>query len=91
MGSILRAIQTQFIYPVPENPSVLPGTQVGRIVESTGKKKVVGFQCRLLDPRLQGLSSNSRNLELHWTLGLVLHDDGSVGHLIAMGHVADFE
>jgi hypothetical protein len=28
---------------------------------------------------------------LHWTLGLVLHDDGSVGHLIAMGHVADFE
>ncbi len=60
-------------------------------MEPARKKKVVGFQCRLLDPRLQGLSSDSRNLELHWALGLVLHDDGSVGRRIAVGRVADFE
>jgi hypothetical protein len=91
MGPILGTIQTKLIHPVPENPSVLPGSEVGGIVEPARKKKVVGFQCRLLDPRLQGLSGDSRDLELHWALGLVLHDDGSVGHLIAMGHVADFE
>lgn len=38
----------------------------------------------------KGLSSDNCDLELHWTLRLVLHDEGSVGYLIAMGHVADF-
>ena len=45
----------------------------------------------MLNPRLQGLPGDSRDLELHGTLGLVLHDDGSGRHLIAMGHVAYFE
>lgn len=29
MGPILGTIQTKFIHPVPENPGVLPGSEVG--------------------------------------------------------------
>lgn len=43
------------------------------------------------DPRLQGFPGNSRDLELDWALGLVLHDDGSRGHLVTMGNVTDLD
>ena len=38
-----------------------------------------------------GVSSGLVDLELHWALGLVLHDDGTCCHPIAMAHVPDFE
>jgi hypothetical protein len=31
------------------------------------------------------------DLELHWALGLVLHDDGAARQLIAVTHVSDLE
>src|SRR5690606_11137458 len=34
---------------------------------------------------------DSRDLELDGAFGLVLHDDGSRSHLVAVGYVADFE
>lgn len=60
-------------------------------MEPAGKQEVIRLQFRLLDPHLQGLSGDCRDLELNWALGLVLHDDRSRGHLVTMGHVTDLE
>ena len=91
MCPVLGTVKAQLINPVTKYPGVLPSSQVGRIVEPAREKVVIGFQCRLLDPSLQGLPGDCRDLELHRALGLVLHDDGSGGHLITMGHITHFE
>ena len=60
-------------------------------MEPAREKEVVGFQCRLLDPRLQGFPGDGCDLELHRTFGLVLHDVGSGGYLLSVGDVTDLE
>lgn len=41
--------------------------------------------------RVQGLSGDSPDLALDRAVGLVLHDDGSRGHLVTRLHVSDRE
>jgi len=48
-----------------------------RVVAATGKHEVLGLQRRLLDPTLQSVTSGLRDVELHRTLCLVLHDPRS--------------
>lgn len=88
---VFGALKTQLIHPVTKNPDVLPSTQVGRFVEPAGEEGVIGFQCSLFDPRLQRVSGCSRDLELDWALGLVLHNDGARGQLLPMADVANLE
>jgi hypothetical protein len=40
---------------------------------------------------LQGLAGNRRYFKLNWPVGLVLHDDGTRGDLVAMSYVSDLE
>ena len=56
-----------------------------------GEQEVLRVQHGLLDPHLQGVPGGLRDLELHWALRLVLHDDGAGRHLVAMTHVSDLE
>jgi hypothetical protein len=60
-------------------------------VKPAGEQEVLGLQPGLLDPRLQRVPRGLGDLELHRSLGLVLHDDGARRQLIAMTHVADLE
>ena len=62
-----------------------------RVVNTTRKDEVVGSQPSLLDPLLHGLSRGRCDLKLHRALGLVLHDYGTGGHLIAVADVPDLE
>jgi len=60
-------------------------------VKPAGEEKVPRLQPGLLDPRLQGIPGGLRDLELHRTLRLVLHDDGARRHLVSMTHVPDLQ
>lgn len=44
MSTVICAIKSQFIYPVLEDAGVLPGAQVGRLVQPSWKKEVFGLQ-----------------------------------------------
>ena len=55
------------------------------------KQKVVRLQAGLLDPLLHSVSGRGRDLELHRTLRLVLHDHGASRHLVAVADVPDLQ
>jgi hypothetical protein len=40
---------------------------------------------------LQGVTGSLRDLELHWTLSLVLHDDRARCHLVAVAYIPNLE
>jgi len=88
---VVGAVQPQFVNPMPKDPGVLPGPEMGRVVEAAREQEVLRLQRRFPDPCLHGLASGLRDLELHRALGLVLHDDGAWCHLVAMAHVPDLE
>ena len=69
----------------------LPGPQMRRVVDPAWKDEVVGPQPGLLDPLLHGFARGRGDLELDWTLGLVLHDHGAGGHLVAVADVPDLQ
>lgn len=60
-------------------------------MRQAGGQEVFGLQLGLLDPRLQCVPSDLGDFKLHRALGLVLHDDGARGQLIAVTPVADPE
>ena len=60
-------------------------------MEPAGKQEVLRLQPRLPDPHLHSIPGRRRDLELHWALGLVLHDDGACRNLVAMADIPDFE
>ena len=60
-------------------------------MEPAGKQEVLRLQPRPLDPRLHGIASSLRYLELHWTQRLVLHDDGARGDLFTVAYVPDLQ
>jgi len=76
---------------VPEDPGVLSGPQMGRVMQRAGEQEVLRLQTGLLDPGLQGFPGGLGDLELHRALGLVLHDDRACRHLVAMTHVPHLE
>jgi len=84
-------METQLSNPVPEDPGVLTGAEMRCVVEPAGKQEVLRLQRSLLNPCLQGVSRRCCDLELHWALGLVLHDDRACGYLLAVAHVPDLE
>lgn len=88
---IVGAVKSKLVDPMPENPRVLSSAEMGRIVKSAGKEEVLGFQPSMPDPRLQGISGGCRDFELNRPLSLVLHDDGSGRHLVAVADVSDCE
>lgn len=76
--TVIGAVQSKLIDPVPKDAGVLPGAQMWGGAKAAGKQEVLGPQLSLLDPSLKRLPSCLREFELHRALGLVLHDDGSV-------------
>ena len=60
-------------------------------MEPAGEEEVLRPQPRLLYPGLQGVSGCLRDLELHWELRLVLHDDRACRYLISMAYVSNLE
>ena len=60
-------------------------------MNAAGEQEVLWLQPCVLDPRLHGLPGRRRDLELHGSLGLVLHDDGARSDLVAMADVPDSE
>jgi hypothetical protein len=56
-------------------------------MDPTWKQEIVGSKAGLLDPLLNGVARRRRDLELHRTLCLLLHDDGPRGDLVAMTDV----
>jgi len=80
-------VKTEFLDPVFKDSGVLPGSQVGRVVNAARKHKVVRLQFCLLDPLLYSVSGRRRDLELHRALGLVLHDHRARCHLVAVADV----
>jgi len=60
-------------------------------MKPAGEQEVLRLLSGLLDPRLQCVPGGLRDLELHWALGLVLHDDGACRHLVAMTDIPDLE
>jgi len=61
------------------------------MVEPAGEQKVLCIQSSLLDPDLRCVACNSRDLELDWPFGFMLHYDSSRSYLITMRHVTDLE
>lgn len=88
---VVRAVEAQLSDPVAENPGLLPRSQVWRLMEPAWEEEVIRPQSSLLDPRRQNLSGGRRDLELHWTLRLVLQHDGACGNLLTVAHVADLQ
>jgi hypothetical protein len=56
-----------------------------------GERKSADLSEDFFDPGLQGLAGNRRYFNLNGSLGLVLHDDGTRGDLVAMSDVSDLE
>ena len=69
----------------------MPGPEMWRVVKTAGEQEVLRLQHSQLDPGLQGVAGSLRDLELHWALRLVLHDDSARRHLVAVTHVPDLE
>ena len=60
-------------------------------MNSTREQVVLGLQLGLLDPRTDGVAGYRCDLELHWPLRLLLHDDGTCCHLVTVADVADLQ
>ena len=89
--AVVGGIEPELLNPAFEDASVLPRPQMRRVVDPAWKDEVVGPQSGLLDPLLHGFARGRGDLELHWTLGLVLHDHGAGGHLVAVADVPDLQ
>ena len=75
MSAVVRRIQAQLFDPMFQDSCALAGTKMGRAVQPAGEQEVVGLQARSLDPLLKRVARGRGDLELHWLLRLVLHDD----------------
>lgn len=60
-------------------------------MQPAGEQEIIWFQRNELDPRLQRFSGCCSDLELHWSLCFVLHDDGPCGLLISVAYIAYLE
>ncbi|MDN4592037.1 hypothetical protein DBA29_26500 [Xenophilus aerolatus] len=89
--AVVRRIQAQLLDPVVENSGVLAGAKMRRVVYPAGEQKVLRPQTCCLDPLLDGITCGAGDLELHRTLGLLLHDDSARGDLLAVADVMDLE
>jgi hypothetical protein len=89
--AIVGAVQSQVLNPVLEDPCVLPGSEMRRIVEPAGEEEGFRLQPGKPNPRLQSVPGSWRDLELHGALGLVLHDSGARRNLVSMTDVSDLE
>lgn len=89
--TVISAVQSMLIDPMPEDAGVLPGAQMWGCVKAAGKQEVLGLQLSLLDPSLKCLPGSQCDFELHRALGLVLHDDGTSCHLITVTHIPDLQ
>ena len=89
MDTIGCLIKTDLAYPTIDHASVLPRREMRRFVQPTGEEVILGFESRLGDPACDGFLRLLCDLELHWTLRLLLHDDGTRGDSITVGHIAN--
>ena len=87
VGAIGRWIQTNFFNPRIQYSRVLPGSQVRRLMNSTGKQKVVIYQLRFLDPSCNGIPGWRSNFKLNRSRGFLLHDDRPWGNAITVANV----
>ena len=74
-----------------KNARVLPRSEMWRVMDTTGEQKVLGPQASLLNPLLQHVACRGGDFELHRPVSLVLHDDRTRRHLIAVTDISDFE
>lgn len=62
---------------------------MARSVDPAWEQEVFAAQVRLADPILDGRPRAGRDLELHRTMGLVLHDGRAIGDFVAVADVAN--
>ena len=63
--------------PGAQESSRLPGLPIRCVARPTGEEKVTRLRYHRFNPILQGMSRSSRDLEPHWALILMLHDDSA--------------
>ena len=88
--SVCSAISSASSASIPRYRTVL-SPEVRRVVNTAREQEVLGLQLGLPDPLLYRVARGRCDLELHRSLRLLLHDDGTRSDLIAMADVADLE
>jgi hypothetical protein len=80
-------VKTDLFDPAVDDPCVLARTQMRQPMHAAREKVILGFQAGVSDPDVNGVARRGRDLELHRTLSLVLHDHGAASDMITMAHV----
>lgn len=87
----VRLLQPRRGHPLFDDPRVLSGGHVWRVVQPAWKEKLLRLQLCLLDPCRNRRSRRLGQLELYWPLRLPLDDRRTGQDLAAMGHVTNAE
>jgi len=58
-------------------------------MDTAWKEEFSGTKMCMRHPSAGGVLGLIRDFELHWTLSLLLHDDGARGHTLAVADIID--
>src|SRR5437868_14279517 len=87
MRAIGGWVEPNFPDPGIYNSGVLPGRQMWRHMQSTGKQKVLRIEARAINPRCQHLPCLLCDLKLNRTLGFLLHDNRPSSNPVTVRYV----
>jgi hypothetical protein len=89
MSSVFLRLKANAGDPLPDETGILPCDYMAHIVVSRWKNEVIEGAASPLEPSEQRLTGGLYELELHWPLGLLLYDHGTISDTAASGDVAD--
>src|SRR5213080_2171097 len=89
MGAVGRLIKPDQPRPGMNNSGILPSRQVRRRRHTARKEELLRLQPGGRDPGTDRVPRLFGDLELHWPLGLLLHDNRAWGNMTALEPIAD--
>jgi hypothetical protein len=89
MRAVGRRVKSDLLDPGLEQALILARRNVLAPTNAARKQKVAAGELRLRDPGSRALARLLGQLELHGTLRLLLHHDGTLRDGVSLGDIAD--
>src|SRR5271154_890120 len=89
MRAVRRRVKPNRLHPGPNDPGILPGRKMGRLRNAAWKEVLLWLQMGGADPggdRGPGLLGD---LKLHWSLGLLLHDNRAGRNMATLNQIVN--
>jgi hypothetical protein len=82
VGAKGRRVEADLAHPRTRDPRVPSRGSVTRRVRSAGNEEVLGSQTRAPNPGRKAIARRLRDLQLHGSLGILLHGDRPLRHTV---------